>query len=468
MIHSPSSKDIEVFLKRLADEDIVDVDFRFTDTVGIWHHMTFNVDGLSKDIFENGIAFDGSSIRGWRPIENSDMTMIPDLSTACFDPFAANPTMIVICDIMDPDTNTGYVRDPRTTARKAEAFLKSTGIGTKAFFGPEPEFFIFDTVHFGVTGHRSYYEFQSEESPDCHSDGFGHRPNLGRGYAPCAPVDRMGDLRSDMLLALKQVGLGVIKHHHEVASSQHELGFDYATLLKTGDNLQLFKYCIHNTAHQFGKTATFMPKPVAGDNGSGMHVHQSIWKDDVPTFLGEGYNKLSETALYYIGGILKHAKSLNAFTNPSTNSYKRLIPGFEAPVYRAYSAKNRSAAIRIPLTANDKAKRIEVRFPDPVANPYLSLAAMLMAGIDGIQNRIDPGRAIDENLYELKHTNPDMLLAETLEEALSSLQKSHDFLCAGDVFVKEQIDAYLNLKHEDITYIKQCPSPAEFKLYYSL
>ncbi len=468
MVAKPTSNQISTFMKRLSDDEIIDVDFRFTDTSGRWHHMTFNVDGLSKDIFENGIAFDGSSIPGWRPIHNSDMSMIPDLSTVCRDPFACHPTLIVICDILDPDTGEGYDRDPRTTSRKAEAFLRSENLGTDAYFGPEPEFFIFDQINFDVREHHSFYEFQSEESPSCHSDGFGHRPNQGGGYAPCAPVDRMNDLRSHMLLALKQVGLGVIKHHHEVASSQHELGFEYDTLLKTGDNLQLFKYCIHNTCHKFGKTATFMPKPVAGDNGSGMHVHQSIWNGREPLFLGNGYSQLSEAALHYIGGILKHAKTLNAFTNPTTNSYKRLIPGFEAPVYRAYSAKNRSAAIRIPLSANDKAKRIEVRFPDPMANPYLSLSAMLMAGLDGIVNKIDPGAAIDENLYEQKHTNPNMLLSETLVESLRSLNKHHSFLLAGNVFTADQIQAYVDLKFEEVSFINQCPSPAEFKLYYSL
>lgn len=479
MIHRPTSEQTESFLKRLKDEKIIDVDFRFTDPRGIWHHMTFHVDGINQEIFDHGVAFDGSSIPGWKPIEDSDMAMIPDLSRVLTDPFTKNPTLIVFCDILDPETQTGYDRDPRTVARKAEAYLIESGIGTEAYFGPEPEFFVFDRVNYDVNENYAFYNLHSEECSSPTSpffsdqglveDSLGHRPSKGAGYAPSAPVDRLGDLRSDMLLILKELGMGVIKHHHEVASAQHELGFDYSTLLETADNLQLFKYAIQNICHHHDKTATFMPKPVSGDNGSGMHVHQSLWKTGTPLFLGDKYNDLSDTALHYIGGILKHAKALNAFTNPTTNSYKRLIPGYEAPVYRAYSARNRSAAIRIPYSANKNAKRIEVRFPDPTANPYLALSSMLMAGLDGIKNKIDPGDAMEENLYDkdLSKTEGDFLMSSSLRQSMEALKKDSDFLTAGNVFTQDQINGYIDLKREEIDYVSQCPSPAEFKLYYS-
>lgn len=475
----PSSAQIEAFKKRLKDEKIVDVDFRFTDPRGVWHHMTFHVDGISNDVYENGIAFDGSSIPGWKPIEDSDMAMIPDMTRIVRDPFAKNNTVILFCDVLDPQTNEGYERDPRTVARKAESYLKTSGVGTEAYFGPEPEFFVFDRVQFDVNENFAFYNLHSEEcaaptSPFFSDHGvlddhLGHRPNKGGGYAPCTPVDRLNDLRSDMLLVLKELGMGVIKHHHEVASAQHELGFDYSTLLNTADNLQLFKYGIHNICHVHDKSATFMAKPVSGDNGSGMHVHQSIWKDGTPLFLGDKYNDLSDTALYYIGGVLRHAKAINAFTNPTTNSYKRLVPGYEAPVYRAYSARNRSAAIRIPYSANKNAKRIEVRFPDPTSNPYLALSAMLMAGLDGIKNKIHPGEALEKNLYEmdLSHARADFYMCGSLREAMESLQVDHEFLTAGNVFTKDQINSYIDLKIEEADYVGQCPSPAEFKLYYS-
>jgi glutamine synthetase len=475
----PASHLIEKFLQHIKDQKIIDVDFRFTDTRGTWHHMTYHVDGITTGLFEHGIAFDGSSIPGWKPIQKSDMALIPDLSRLILDPFAKNPTLVVLCDVYDPATDQGYSRDPRTTARKAEHYLIQTGIGNHAYFGPEPEFFVFDGVHYDVSETYAFYNLTSDEctSPTnplfqnsrSTTDSRAHRPNKGQGYAPVSPVDRLGDLRSDMLLILKQMGLKVIKHHHEVASAQHELAFEYSTLTHTADNLQIFKYGILNLAHQNNKSATFMPKPISGDNGSGMHVHQSLWKDNTPLFLGEKYDNLSQTALHYIGGILKHAKALNAFCNPTTNSYKRLVPGYEAPVYRAYSAHNRSAAIRIPYSANDGAKRIEVRFPDPSANPYLALSAMLMAGLDGIQNKINPGDAIEENLYEmdLSHAKSDFFMATNLREALDALDQDRAFLTAGQVFTDDQIDGYMGLKLDEIDYVSQCPSPAEFKLYYS-
>lgn len=469
-----SSKD---FIKQLKSLEIIDVDFRFTDPRGTWHHMTFHVDGISKDVLEEGIPFDGSSIPGWKPIEQSDMVLRPDLENPFLDPFAQNLTMVVICDVWDPVTKKLYTRDPRTTAKKAEEYLISTGLADQAFFGPEPEFFIFDRVAFDSRENFSFYNLISEESNTTNSAHLnplenlrcmGHRPDVGSGYAPCAPIDRLGDLRSDMLVTLRDMGLGVSKHHHEVASAQHELGFDYATLVRTADHLQMFKYAIHNTAHAHDKSATFMPKPIYGDNGSGMHVHQSLWLGKTPLFLGKEYFELSELALFYIGGILKHAKALNAFTNPTTNSYKRLVPGFEAPIYRAYSGHNRSAAIRIPYSG-DKAKRIEVRFPDPTANPYLALTAMLMAGLDGIKNKIHPGKALDRNLYEADPATlgADVLMSTSLTEALQNLWEDRAFLLKGDVFTEDQIKAYIALKEEELEFISQCPTPPEFKLYYS-
>ena len=473
MMRKQSPRSVEQFLKRIIDEKIENIDFRFTDTIGYWHHMTFHVDGITRDIFENGIGFDGSSIKGWRPIENSDMIMMPDLSTTCWDPFSTCPTLVVICSIIDPESQKGYIRDPRSIAKKAEAYLQTSGVGTQAYFGPEPEFFIFDRVSYGSSSYHSHFDLNSHDAPETSEHGsfshhLGHYPHKGSGYAPCAPLDAHGDLRSEMLQNLKAMGLGVLKHHHEVASCQHELGFDFSTLIKTADQLQKFKYCIFNTCQKHDKTATFMPKPIIDDNGSGMHVHQSLWKEETPLFYGQGYNHLSDTALHYIGGILKHAKSLNAFTNPTTNSYRRLIPGFEAPTFKAFSAKNRSAAIRIPHSTSEKAKRIEVRFPDPMANPYLALSAMLMAGLDGIQNKIEPGRASDENLYELKHADPEACLAKNLDEALAQLKTDHDYLLAGDVFSRDQIEAYIDLKQHDLDLIARSPTSAEFELYYSL
>lgn len=471
-----SNEDFIIYLK---ENKIQEVDFRFTDTLGTWHHITFHRDAVTPSLLEDGIAFDGSSIPGWKPIHNSDMILHPALDTLCEDPFRVFPTVSLICNVVDPDTDAGYTRDPRTTALKAEDYLRATGFADQAIFGPEPEFFVFDRVHFDTSDTFAFYNLYSDE---CNSpstpffgdnqilhDGLAHRPSRGTGYTPCPPVDRLMDLRAEMLDVLKNFGISVLKHHHEVASAQHELGFDCASLTKTADNLQIFKYALRNLAHDFNKTVTFMPKPIAKDNGSGMHVHQSLWHKDKPIFYGDKYNELSQEALYYIGGILKHARALNALTNPTTNSYKRLVPGFEAPVFRAYSARNRSAAIRIPYSKGANAKRIEVRFPDPAANPYLALSAMLMAGLDGIENKIHPGDAMETNLYEVDVSALDQehLLAPSLEQALKALDEDRSFLTKGDVFTDDQIDAIITLKKRELDDINQYPTAAEFKHYYS-
>ncbi len=369
------------------------VDLRFTDTHGKWQHTCQHVSTIEEDSFTDGFMFDGSSIAGWKAINESDMVLLPDATSAVVDPFSARPQLILFCDIIEPSTGQPYNRDPRSTAKLAEQYLKSSGLGDTAFFGPEAEFFVFDNVQFGTGPNYGKYQLDSIEGPDASLKDFpegnmGHRPGVKGGYFPVAPVDSESDLRAEMLATMGEMGLAIEKHHHEVAQSQHELGTKFETLVRAADFMQIYKYCVHNVAHSYGKTATFMPKPIFGDNGSGMHVHQSIWKDGKPTFAGNGYADLSDTALYYIGGIIKHAKALNAFTNPSTNSYKRLIPGFEAPVLLAYSARNRSASCRIPYATSPKAKRVEVRFPDPTANPYLAFSAMLMAGLDGIKNKI--------------------------------------------------------------------------------
>ena len=472
-----SDASLKSFCDQLQTDQIEYVDFRFTDSRGIWHHMTFHTDAITPDVLNEGIMFDGSSIKGWKSIEDSDMVLKPDLSTAVHDPFSQHKTLIVSGDIFDPAKQSGYHRDPRTIARRAELYLRETGIADTAYFGPEPEYFVFDEVHFEAASTYAFYHLSSQESSCLNNALFtqdsplrhhgGHRMGQGNGYCPVSPVDTLGDLRGTTLNHLKSCGIQILKHHHEVAPSQHELGFEYDTLLKMGDTLQLYKYVVHNTAQQHGKSATFMPKPLAGDNGSGMHVHQSLWKDGKPLFSGQEYNNLSPMALHYIAGILTHAKALNAFTNPSTNSYKRLVPGYEAPVYLAYSARNRSAAIRIPHSHGPNAKRIEVRFPDPMANPYLALSAMLMAGLDGIQRRLDPGKAMEKNLYE---ADPKTLshMSGSLSEALVSLEKDHDFLTQGNVFDTDQIAAYITLKKQEIATLNQGPSPAEFKEYFSL
>ena len=461
-------------LKYIKDENIDWVDLRFTDPKGKWQHLTMCADFVDADSFEDGIMFDGSSIAGWKAINESDMALIPDATTAVMDPFSAQPQMILFCDIREPSTGQGYNRDPRSVAKRAEEYLKSTGIGDTAYFGPEPEFFVFDDVRFDVSMNRVFYEFDSDEGPYVtgkimEESNMGHRPPVKGGYFPVPPVDASHDLRAEMVTVMKEMGLEMDKHHHEVAPSQHELGMTFSTLVRTADNVQINKYCTHMTAHTYGKTATFMPKPVIGDNGSGMHVHQSIWKDGKPLFAGSGYADLSDMALYYIGGNIKHAKSLNAFTNPSTNSYKRLIPGFEAPVLLAYSARNRSASCRIPYSTSPNGKRVEIRFPDPTANPYLAFTAMMMAGLDGIENKIHPGDAMDKNLYDL----PPEELAEvptvcgSLREALEALEADKDYLKKGGVMDDDMINGYLALKWEEVYNFEHTPHPVEWEMYYS-
>ena len=467
--------DFETFKKTCKEKEVKYVDLRFTDPRGKWQHLAMDVDMMDEDAFQEGVMFDGSSIAGWKVINESDMTLMPDLSTMCMDPFSAQPSLILFCDVLEPSTHESYGRDPRGIARRAEAYVKSAGVGDTSFFGPEAEFFVFDDVRINTSANHMGFEIDEMEMP--HRAGlpneggnFGHRPPVKGGYFPVPPVDSGADLRAEMLTVMKEMGLSIEKHHHEVATSQHELGFKFATLLQTADNMQIYKYVVHNVAHSYGKTATFMPKPLYGDNGSGMHVHQSIWKDGKPLFAGSGYSDLSEMALFYIGGIIKHAKAINAFSNPSTNSYKRLIPGFEAPVLLAYSARNRSASCRIPFAPSPKGKRVEVRFPDPAANPYLAYAAMLMAGLDGIENRIHPGDPMDKNLYDLP---PEELkdvptVCGSLREALMSLDADRDFLKKGGVFSDDMIDGYLELKWEEVFKFEHAPHPIEYAMYYSV
>ena len=465
---------IEAVLKQIKDEDVAYVDIRFTDTRGKVQHVTVDCDLVDEDFLEEGFMFDGSSIAGWKSIENSDMKLMPDTTSTYLDPFYAEKTLCIHCSIVEPDTGEAYERDPRGTAQKAEAYLKASGIGDVAYMGPEAEFFLFDDVRFSNTINKVSYEVDATDASwntdtEYEMGNMGHRPGLKGGYFPVNPIDEAQDLRGEMLSTMKRLGMKVDKHHHEVASCQHELGLIFDSLTKQADELQKYKYVIHNVAHAYGKSATFMPKPIYGDNGTGMHVNMSIWKDGKPLFAGDKYADLSDEALYFIGGILKHAKSLNAFTNPSTNSYKRLIPGFEAPVLRAYSARNRSGCVRIPWTESPKAKRVEARFPDPSANPYLCFAALLMAGLDGIKNKTHPGEAMDKNLYDL----PAEELADiptvcgSLREAMEELQSDHDYLLAGDVFTKDQIDGYIELKMEEIETYEHTPHPVEFGMYYS-
>ncbi|MSP80830.1 MAG: type I glutamate--ammonia ligase [Rhodospirillales bacterium] len=461
-------------LKAIKDNDIKYVDLRFTDPRGKWQHLTMVSSVIEDASFTDGIMFDGSSIAGWKAINESDMTLIPDPTTAVMDPFAAQSLLIMFCDIQEPSTGQPYSRCPRALARRAEAYLASTGIGDTAYFGPEAEFFVFDDVRFCVEMNHVMYQFDSEEGPYVTGKQFpegntGHRPPIKGGYFPVPPVDSTHDLRAEMTSVMIEMGLNMDKHHHEVAPSQHELGLTFDTLVRSADNMQIYKYVVQQVAHTYGKTATFMPKPVYGDNGSGMHVHQSIWKKGKPMFAGTGYADLSEMALHYIGGIIKHAKAINAFTNPGTNSYKRLIPGFEAPVLLAYSARNRSASCRIPFVTGPKGKRVEVRFPDPSCNPYLGFAAMIMAGLDGIQNKISPGQPIDKNLYDLP---PEELknvptVCGSLREALGCLDADRTFLKRGDVFSDDLIDSYMALKWEEIFKFEHTPHPIEFQMYYS-
>ena len=467
--------DVDAVLKRLKDEDIGFVDLRFTDPRGKWQHLAMASPMIEEETFSDGIMFDGSSIAGWKDISESDMALVPDPKSAVMDPFAAQNSLIMFCDVMEPSTGEAYGRDPRSTAGRAEQYLKYTGTGDEAFFGPEAEFFVFDDVRYDVSMNNTFYAIDQEEGPyntGRHFDGgnVGHRPPVKGGYFPVPPVDSLSDLRAEMLTLMAEMGIETEKHHHEVAPSQNELGMKFNTLVRGADDMQIYKYVVHNVAHSYGKSATFMPKPVLEDNGSGMHVHQSIWKDGKPVFAGNGYADLSDNALYYIGGIIQHARALNAFTNPLTNSYKRLIPGFEAPVLLAYSARNRSAACRIPYTTSPAGKRVEVRFPDPGANPYYAFTAMLMAGLDGIENKIHPGDPMDKNLYDLPPEELEGVptVCGSLRQALDALDVDRDFLKKGDVFSDDQIEGYMDLKWEEVYAFEHTPHPIEFSMYYSV
>ena len=462
--------------KLMKENDVKFVDLRFTDTRGKEQHVTVPAHAFGQDKFDEGHAFDGSSIAGWKGIEASDMLLMPDPDSIRLDPFSDEVTMNIQCDVVEPTDGKGYDRDPRSIAKRAEAYLKSSGIGDVAYFGPEPEFFIFDSVTWNVDMSGCGVKISSEEAPWSSSKEFeggnmGHRPPVKGGYFPVPPVDSLQDIRNAMCLALEQQGVEVEVHHHEVAApGQCEIGTKFNSLVKRADWLQILKYTVWNVAHSYGKTATFMPKPIVGDNGSGMHVHQSIWKGGQNLFAGNGYAGLSDFALYYIGGIIKHARALNAITNPGTNSYKRLVPGFEAPINLAYSAKNRSASCRIPHVASPKGRRVEVRFPDPTANPYLCFAALMMAGLDGVQNKIHPGDPIDKNLYDLppeeaaKVPHP----CHSLDQALEALEADHAFLTKGGVFSEDMIKGYIELKMEEVTRFRMTTHPVEFDMYYSL
>ena len=463
-------------MKMMKDNEVKFVDFRFTDTRGKEQHVSVPAKAFNAEKFTEGHAFDGSSIAGWKGIQASDMLLMPDPDTAVMDPFRDEPTLNITCDVVEPSDGKGYDRDPRSIAKRGEAYLKSSGIGDTAYFGPEPEFFIFDSVTWNIDMSGCFVKINSEEAPwssgrDLDGGNMGHRPPVKGGYFPVPPVDSFQDIRSAMCIALEQMGVEVEVHHHEVAApGQCEIGTKFERLVKRADWLQILKYCVHNVAHSYGHTATFMPKPVVGDNGSGMHVHQSIWKDGTNLFAGNGYAGLSEFALYYIGGIIKHAKALNAITNPGTNSYKRLVPGFEAPINLAYSARNRSASIRIPFVQGAKARRIEVRFPDPTANPYLAFTAMMMAGLDGVQNKIHPGDPIDKNLYDLPPEEAKKVpnVCSSLDMALEHLDKDREFLTRGGVFSNDMLDAYIDLKMEEVTRYRMTTHPVEFDMYYSL
>ena len=461
--------------KTIKENEVRFVDLRFTDTKGKEQHVTVPAKMFDDSKFKEGHAFDGSSIAGWKGIEASDMLLMPDPDSARMDPFFDEPTLAISCDVVEPSTGKGYERDPRSIAKKAEAYLKSSGIGDTAYFGPEPEFFIFDAVEWKVDMSGSMVKIFSEEAPwstDGKFEGgnLGHRPPVKGGYFPVPPVDSLQDIRSAMCLALEEQGVEVEVHHHEVAApGQCEIGTKFNTLVKRADWLQILKYTVHNVARSYGKTATFMPKPVVGDNGSGMHVHQSVWKGGKNLFAGDGYAGLSDFALYYIGGVIKHAKALNAITNPGTNSYKRLVPGFEAPINLAYSARNRSASCRIPFVSSEKGRRVEVRFPDPTANPYLCFAALLMAGLDGVQNKIHPGEPLDKNLYDLEPEEAAKVPhpCASLDEALENLDKDREFLTRGGVFTNDMIDAYIALKYEEVQRFRMTTHPVEFEMYFS-
>ena len=463
-------------MKMIKDNDAKYVDFRFTDTKGKEQHVTVPTHQVDKDTFKEGKMFDGSSINGWKGINESDMILMPDTSTAVMDPFFQDATLNIRCDVVEPATMKGYNRDPRSIAKRAEAYLKKSKIADTAYFGPEPEFFVFDDIRFSTEMRGSFYEIDSVEagwnSDKPYEDGnMGHRPGVKGGYFPVPPVDSLHDIRASMCMVMEEMGVQTEVHHHEVATAgQCEIGTVFDTLVKRADNNQILKYCVHNVAHSYGKTATFMPKPLVGDNGSGMHVHMSLAKNGKNLFSGNEYGGLSKTALYYIGGVIKHAKAINAFANASTNSYKRLVPGFEAPVMLAYSARNRSASIRIPWVASPKARRIEVRFPDSAGNVYLTFTALMMAGLDGIKNKIDPGKAMDEDLYELSPAKAAKIpqVCSSLDEALEALKKDYKFLTVGDVMDKDMIDAYIDLKMEEVTRLRMTTSPVEFDMYYSV
>jgi glutamine synthetase len=461
-------------IKRIEDEEIEWVDLRFTDPKGKWQHLGMVAGALDEDQLSDGLMFDGSSIGGWKAINESDMILKPDLEAAYVDPFSATPMLILFCNVVDPATGELYQRDPRSTATRAEAYLKSGGLADTVYVGPEAEFFMFDDVRFQDGYAGSGFEIDDVELPtntgrDYDNGNLAHRPRAKGGYFPVAPVDSAQDIRAEMVSTMLEMGLPCDKHHHEVAAAQHELGLTYGTLTQTADRMQIYKYVVHMVAQAYGKTATFMPKPIAKDNGSGMHVHFSLWKGGKPLFAGNGYAGLSDTALYFIGGVIKHARALNAFTNPTTNSYKRLVPGFEAPVLLAYSSRNRSASCRIPYGTGEKSKRVEFRFPDALANPYLAYAALLMAGLDGVQNRIHPGEAMDKNLYDLPPAELVNVptVCGSLREALVALANDKDFLLKGDVFSEDQIDAYIDLKWEEVMRWETTPSPVEFDMYYS-
>jgi len=461
-------------LKMIKEKEIEWIDLRFTDPKGKWQHLTMCQNVVGEDELTDGFMFDGSSIEGWKAINESDMILKPDLDAIYVDPFSATPMLILVCDIIEPSTGELYHRDPRSTAKRAEAYVRNSGVGDTVYVGPEAEFFMFDDVRFENSYSTSYYKIDDIELPgntgrEYEGGNLGHRPRAKGGYFPVAPVDSAVDIRGEMVSTMLEMGLPMDKHHHEVAAAQHELGLTFGKLVETADRMQVYKYVVHQVAQAYGKTATFMPKPIKEDNGSGMHTHLSIWNGSTPLFAGNGYAGLSDLALYFIGGIIRHAKACNAFTNPSTNSYKRLVPGYEAPVLLAYSSRNRSASCRIPYGTGGKSKRVEVRFPDATANPYLCYAALLMAGLDGIENRIHPGEAMDKNLYDLP---PEELkevptVCGSLREALDELDKNRAFLTKGDVFSDDQIDSYIEIKRAEVARWEMTPSPVEFDMYYS-
>ncbi|MCG6284718.1 glutamate--ammonia ligase [Vibrio diabolicus] len=467
---------VENVVSLIQENEVKFVDLRLTDTKGKEQHMSMPAHQIEADFFEEGKMFDGSSVAGWKGMNESDMVMMPDASSAVLDPFTEDATLNIRCDILEPATMQGYDRDPRSIAKRAEDFMRSTGVADTVLIGPEPEFFLFDDVKFATDMSGSFFKIDDVEAAwntgsDYEEGNKGHRPGVKGGYFPVAPVDSSQDIRSAMCLVMEEMGLVVEAHHHEVATAgQNEIATRFNTLTTKADEIQIYKYVVHNVAHAFGKTATFMPKPLVGDNGSGMHVHQSLAKDGVNLFAGDKYGGLSEMALYYIGGIIKHARAINAFANPSTNSYKRLVPGFEAPVMLAYSARNRSASIRIPVVPSPKARRIEVRFGDPAANPYLCFASMLMAGLDGIKNKIHPGEAMDKDLYDLPAEEAAEIptVAYSLKDALAELDADREFLTAGGVFSDDFIDSYIELKSQDVERVNMTTHPVEFELYYSV